>query len=163
MGAEEITNSIPPTLEELATVDKLMRQRKYPEAHQALERLHQKYTASFEIFYRDIMAFVLELNWARSLPVGDKRCEIQTRFEWHDYMGLICQGTEAYLTIYDQSNQYYQEMKELNEVARASLKNLPCKQIIMWEWDQDRFISRLPGTANFALKVEKLTYKGLAP
>jgi hypothetical protein len=155
-------NVIQPSPADLANIDRMIGQHKYSEVHQELGKLQEKHPSSFEIFYRDIMAFVQELNWARSLPVGDQRCESQTRFEWHDHIGLICQGTEAYLALFGPSNKYYSEMSELNEIAEASLKNLPCTQTIMEEWDQDRFISRLPGTAEFALKVEQLSYKGLA-
>jgi hypothetical protein len=155
-------NDIQPGPEDLAKIDELISKHRYSEVHHELEKLQEKYPASFEIFYRDILSFVLELNWARSLPVGDQRCESQTRFDWHDHLGLICQGTEAYIRRYDQSNRYYNEMQGLNEIARTSLKDLPCKQTIMEKWDQDRYISRLPGTADFALKIEKLSYQGSA-
>lgn len=144
---------------ELADITSLMAQKRYQGVHQTLSLLSAEYPTTPEIYYLDMKAYALEILSASTMPPGEQRCEITARALFEDYLGLICAGSEAYLSLYDSSSPYSAAVESLHRLADNALGARPCQYQPVESYDLDVFMERLPSNADFMEALRAFTFE----
>jgi hypothetical protein len=142
---------------ELKSVDDLISQNKYDEAFMRLTQIEKQYGQSAESRQRGIKAIILQVKWADTLT-GDQRTQAMDKIVKRDFAGLICAASEEYMTSYGAADKSYVTVKAINDIARQSIENQPCRPQPMDKFDASAYVVRLKAAANLVRALKNFTF-----
>jgi hypothetical protein len=151
-------NSLEPPREELARFDELLRAGKLGDARAVLSRLLSSHMHSPEVAYRVVKDQVARVKAVDALPAGDDRSASLALLARERVAGVICQLSEFYLQIYDDTSSRADKARRLVGISKEALAGAPCDSSKLDDRDIDGLTQSIRQTGQLAKGLRGFTF-----